>query len=272
MNRINERSVGGVVFRTANAFEQAGGLAHGFSTRFGGVSEGIWNSMNLGVSRGDEPDRVRENYRRFFAAIGASMDRVAMTNQVHEAEIRTVTQADWKSDIYEKKGYEADGLITDTPGVALVIFSADCLPILCYDPVKRVICAVHAGWRGTVAGIARRAVEKMRTDYGCRAEDILAAIGPGISKCHFETHAEVPEAVRGILSPEEAEPCITEDGNGKYHVDLKAVNTALLRQAGVREAHLTVDPECTYCLHEKYWSHRITGGERGSQGAVIQLL
>ena len=91
MNRINERSVGGVVFRTANAFERAGGLAHGFSTRLGGVSEGIWASMNLGLTRGDEPERVRENYRRFFAAIGADMDRIVMTNQVHEAEIRTVT-------------------------------------------------------------------------------------------------------------------------------------------------------------------------------------
>ena len=272
MNLMKEYNVGGVVFRTADAFERADGLVHAFSTRFGGVSEGIWASMNLGLGRGDEPDRVRENYRRFFVAIGARTDKIVMSSQVHETEIRTVTDRDWKSDIYEKNGYEADGLITDRPGVALVIFSADCLPILFYDPVKKVICAVHAGWRGTVGGIAPKAVEKMVSDYGCRREDILCAIGAGISKCHFETHGEVPAAVRTVLSEEEAAGCITEDGNGKYHVDLKAVNAALLKNAGLPGENVTVDPECTYCLHEKYWSHRVTNGERGSQAAVIQLL
>lgn len=268
---MTERRVNGVVFRTAHRFDAAGGVVHAFSTRLGGVSRGIWASMDLGTTRGDDPEHVRENYRRFFAAVGASMDKLVMSNQVHGAEIRTVRPADYKTDLYAPEGYEADGLITDEPGVALVIFSADCLPILFYDPVKRVICAVHAGWRGTAAGIAEKAVETLAADYGCDRKDILAAIGPGISQCHFETHDDVPDAVRAVL-PGEAEGCLLDHGNGKYHVDLKGVNAALLRRAGLREENITVDPDCTFCLPEKYWSHRATGGARGSQAAVIQLL
>lgn len=268
---IAERKVHGVVFRSAKPFEARGGVAHGFSTRLGGVSLGIWASMNLGTTRGDDPEHVRENYRRFLAAIGASGGQLAMSHQVHGAHIRTVRPGDCNADPYAPQDYEADGLITDAPGVALAVFSADCLPILFYDPVRRVVCAVHAGWRGTAAGIAPRAVEKMTADYGCHPKNILAAIGPGISHCHFETHADVPDALRRVL-PEGAEDYLLDHGNGKYHVDLKGVNAALLRRAGVPGENITIDLDCTVCLPEKYWSHRVTAGARGSQAAVIQLL
>lgn len=271
MNEITEHNVNGVVFRTADRLCAAGGVVHGFSTRLGGVSEGICASMNLGTTRGDEPDRVAENYRRFFAAIGASMDKLVMSNQVHGTQIRTALPSDYKTDLYTEEGYEVDGLITDEPGVALVIFSADCLPLLFYDPAKRVVCAVHAGWRGTVAGIASKAVDKMAGDYGCDRKNILAAIGPGISLCHFETHADVPDAVRAVLPGCEADACIQDHGTGKYHVDLKRVNAFLLRRAGLTEDHVTIDGDCTACLPEKYWSHRMMAGLRGSQAAVIQL-
>ena len=153
-----------------------------------------------------------------------------------------------------------------------MIFSADCLPVLLYDPVKRVICAVHAGWRGTVAGIVPKGVEKMRLEYGCDPSDILAAIGPGISRCHFETHRDVPDGVREILTAAEADRCIQDHGTGKYHVDLKRVNGILLEKAGVLPEHITIDPECTACDTTKYWSHRVLGGQRGSQIALIQLV
>jgi copper oxidase (laccase) domain-containing protein len=171
---MTEHDREGVVFRTADAFTEAGGVIHGFSTRFGGVSDGIWTSMNLGTTRGDDPDRVRENYRRFFGAVGANLDGVVMSNQVHGTEIRVATTADIKKDLYDPEGYEVDGLMTDVPGLALVIFSADCLPVLLYDPVKKAVCAVHGGWRGTVAGIAPKAVRQLGEVYGSRPEDILA--------------------------------------------------------------------------------------------------
>ena len=119
----------GVVFLTSSLLP----VPHAFSTRLGGVSLGMWESLNLGVSRGDDPDHVRENYRRFFAAIGADGRHLATTNQVHGGVVRCITTADLKDDPYDKVGYEADGLMTDLPGVALVIYSADCIPILFYE-------------------------------------------------------------------------------------------------------------------------------------------
>lgn len=268
--KISMREKDGVSYLSADGFEAAGGVAHGFSTRMGGVSTGICESMNLGTTRGDEPDCVRENYRRFLAAIGAPSPHIAMSNQVHGDVVRPVTCADIKPDIYTPEPYEVDGLVTDIPGVTLVVFSADCLPILLYDPVRRVIAAAHAGWRGTAAGIAERAVEKM-TFYGSRPEDILAAIGPGISKCCFETHEDVPNAMTAALGVS-ATPFIEPIENGKFKLDLKGINAMRLEKAGLLCEHIAVSEACTACHPELYWSHRRTEGVRGSQAAMIQLL
>ncbi len=267
---VNEHTVNGVTFLSCDGFSAAGGVVHGFSTRLGGVSEGLWSSMNLGTTRGDHPDHVRENYRRFCAAIGADVHRIAMSNQVHSDVVRTITSADVKSDLYDPEGYEADGLVTDIPGTALVIFSADCLPILFYDPVRRVAAAVHAGWRGTALGITGRTVDKMAERYGCRPQDILCAIGPGLSGCCFETHEDVPNAMTAALG-RDALPCIETLPTGKYKLDLKALNTLWMTRAGILPEHIAVSPACTACAPDKYWSHRGTGERRGSQAAVIQL-
>ena len=261
----------GVTFLAAESFRTDGGVAHGFSTRLGGVSEGIFSSLNLGFNRGDNPDHVRENYRRFCTAIGADVNGIVMTGQVHGTEIRTADPALIKPDVCAPTEYDCDGLITDQPGLVLTVFTADCIPILLYDPVRRVIAAVHAGWRGTAQDIAGNAVRKMRQDYGCRAENILAAIGPGISQCCFETHADVPDAMITALG-DVAKPHITHLENGKFRVDLKGINAALLMRAGVTADHVEVSTDCTACLHETYWSHRVTQGQRGSQAAMIQLI
>lgn len=260
----------GVVFRTADALEAAPGVRHAFSTRLGGVSQGDLASMNLGTTRGDEPERVRENYRRFCAAVGLRADRVAMSNQVHGDCVRLITTADVKRDIYDPEGYQADGLVTDVPGVTLTVFSADCIPVLLYDPVRRVIAAVHAGWMGTAKGIVRKAAERMTGVFGCKAEDILAAVGPGISKCCFETHADVPNAMTEGMGAK-ALPHIRPLEGGKYMVDLKGLNACWLKGAGIPEGNISIDPECTMCHPEKYWSHRAHGARRGSQAAMIAL-
>lgn len=267
---MTEQQVNGVTFLAADGFLAAGGVAHGFSTRLGGVSEGIYASMNLGVTRGDDPERVTENYRRFCAAVGADVTGIVMSSQVHGTVIRTVTRADVKAGLHDPIGYECDGLITDLPGLALTVFSADCIPVLLYDPVRRVIAAVHAGWRGTAGNIAGKAVQKMREDYGCRSENVLAAIGPGISQCCFETHSDVPDAMTASLG-DLAKPHILSVENGKFRVDLKGINAALLMQAGVSPGHIEVSGHCTACLPQLYWSHRVTQGQRGSQAAMIQL-
>ena len=268
---IHDKISAGVTYLSAASFEQAGGVAHGFSTRLGGVSTGIYESLNLGSTRGDDPEHVRENYRRFFAAVGADLSTVAMTNQVHSDVVRPVTTADIKACLLDQEPYEADGLVTDIPGVALVIFSADCLPVLLYDPVRRVIAAVHAGWRGTALAIAGRAAARMVSDYGSSPGDIRAAIGPGIGPCCFETHGEVPAAMEEAYGPAAA-PFLRPFPGGKFRVDLKGLNALALTRAGVDPARIDTDGDCTMCLPEKYWSHRRLGDRRGSMAALIQLL
>ena len=261
----------GVPYLHCDAMDAAGGVAHGFSTRLGGVSEGIYESLNLGLNRGDDREKVLENYRRFTAAIGADMEGLVLSSQVHGDVVRTVTTGDKGKGIFAKCDYEADGLITDVPGICLAVFSADCLPILLYDPVRRVVAAVHAGWRGTAIGIVTRAVEKMRDVYGSAPADILAAIGPGISKCCFETDEDVPNAMTEAMGAA-ALHAMELRKSGKFHVDLKRLNALRLERAGLSADHISISEACTMCQHEQFWSHRYTRGQRGSQASMIQLL
>lgn len=266
---LTERMIKGIPLQISPVLERAG-IPHGFTTRLGGVSEGIFSSLNLGANRGDDPARVRENYRRVCAALGVDGGKLVFSSQVHGDVVRAVTPADAGKGLDRRVDYDADGLITDVPELTLVVFGADCLTILLCDPVRRVIAAVHAGWRGTALGIAAKAVEAMARDYGCERENILAAIGPGISKCCFETGEEVPQAMTAALG-EEALPYMTEVGGGKYKVDLKGLNTLWLSHSGILTTKIDISPDCTLCRPDKYWSHRYTKGERGSQAALISL-
>ena len=249
-----------------------GGCVHGFSTRLGGVSPAPWDSLNLGAGRGDEPAHVAENFRRFCAAVGADSAALVKNHQVHSDRIRRVGPDDQLPDPAAPGVLEADGLVTDRPGVCLTIFSGDCIPILLYDPVRRVVSAAHAGWRGTAAGIAAQAVEAMSDRYGCDPGHILAAIGPGIGPCCFETHADVPDGLRAGLG-ERAEPFIRPLSTpGKYRVDLKGANARWLELAGVPAGQIALCSACTACDLENFWSHRVQGDARGSMAAMIQLV
>ena len=248
------------------------GTVHGFSTRLGGVSPAPWENLNLGANRGDDPNRVRENFSRFCAALGADVTALVKNHQVHSDRVRPVTAADIQSDPAAPGVFEADGLITDVPGICLTVFSGDCIPILFYDPQARVIAAVHAGWRGTAAGIAARAAEAMVRDYGCAPEHILAAIGPGIGPCCFETHADVPEGLWAGLGAD-AEPFIRPlPGGGKFPVDLKRANARWLERSGLTPDHIALCTACTACRLDTFWSHRVQGNARGSMAAMIQLV
>ena len=161
----------------------------------------------------------------------------------------------------------ADALVTDVPGIPLIVFSADCNVLLLHDPVRRVIGAAHAGWRGTAAGIAAETVRVMAEDYGCDPADLRAAIGPAIGPCCFETDGDVPEALRAALGAA-AEPFMAWNGS-KWHIDLKAVNALWLQKAGV--THIDICDHCTACRPDLYWSHRKMGLRRGEQAALIAL-
>ncbi len=238
--------------------------AHAFTTRLGGVSEGCLSALNIGCHRGDDPQNVAKNYAVLAEAVGFCVENTVFAHQIHSDIIRRVTKADAVG-IDHHLYPECDGLITNDPGTALVVFTADCTPILLQDPVTGAVGAVHAGWRGTAMDIAGKAVRAMVREFGCEAKHIRAAIGPNIGFCCFQTDAEVPSAIRDAFG-REAEPFIRPE-NDKFYVNLKAVNALALCRAGVES--INISGECTMCSCDRYWSHRATGGRRGSQGAVI---
>lgn len=239
-------------------------VPHCFTTRLGGVSTGYLASLNIGANRGDEMENVADNYRILGDAIGFSRDNLVLTRQLHTDIVRTVTKADHIT--LDHRDYPAcDALISNDPGVALVVFTADCTPILLHDPVTGAVGAVHAGWRGTAADIAGKTVASMVAQFGCRPEDIRAAIGPNLDVCCFETDADVPQAM-GLTFGQDVEEHIHPQEN-KFYVNLKAINAHALCRRGVTKIEISAD--CTMCSHETYWSHRFTRGMRGSQGAII---
>ena len=239
-------------------------VPHAFTTRFGGISTGPQESLNLAFGNGDTMENVEANLRLLAKGLGFDPKALVLTRQTHSDIVRVVSRADHQG-FCHREYPECDALCTDDPGTALLVFTADCTPILFYDPVTGAVGAAHAGWRGTAAGIAGKVVETMTAAFGTDPADLRCAIGPNVGICHFETDADVPEAMLAAFG-DDAAPYISKTGE-KYHLDLKAINAMVLRRAGV--THIEISGECTMCQSQRFWSHRVTQGIRGSQGAVI---
>lgn len=267
--RIHEKD--GVVYLTFSKLEAAGVL-HAFSTRLGGVSEGELSAMNLSFHRGDSPEAVMENHRRFAGAVGYDAEKLVFSDQVHTTRIYPVTEADCGKGITRESDIiGVDGLVTDRPGIPLITFYADCVPLFFFDPVQRVVALAHSGWRGTVAGIGRRMIEYMEQNYNARAEDILCAIGPSICQHCYEISEDVAEEFQRVFSAEQYADFMQDTGNGKYHLDLWKANQYILLEVGITEEHLETTDLCTCCNPEVLFSHRASHGKRGNLGAVIML-
>lgn len=268
---LNTRRDQDLVYYTFPAFDAVPFVRHGFSTRLGGVSEGIYASMNLSFTRGDDPEKVRENFRRICKSMGVSEEQVVVSAQEHHTVIHNATAADRGRGVTRDRGYtDIDGLLTDEPGVVLCTQYADCVPLFFLDPVKRVVGTSHSGWKGTVARIGAVTVDRMCSDYGCNRRDILAAVGPSIGPCCFEVDAPVYEAFSRMKEFDGG--CYQARPGGKFHIDLWEVNRRILQASGISPEHITVTDLCTRCRPDVFWSHRATGKDRGSLAGFIALV
>ncbi len=254
-------------YLTFPLLEETGGVRHLFTTRLGGVSQGIFSTMNLSVTRGDDKRCVEENYRRIAEVLGCSPEDMTASHQTHTTNIRRVTAADRGKGVTRPRDYsDVDGLMTDEPGIVLVTYFADCVPLYFVDPVHRAVGLAHSGWRGTAAGMGACMVKAMGDAYGTRPEEIYAAVGPSICADCYEVGGDVaqqfaafPGAVRAGRRP------------GKYQLDLWKANLQVLCGAGVKRERIAVTDICTCCNSEYLFSHRASQGRRGNMGAFLGL-
>lgn len=262
----------GVIWLTYPAFEQFADIVHGFSTRLGGVSEGIYASMNLSFTRGDKDAAVYENYRRFADALGFSERDIVTSDQTHTANVRIITEEDRGNGITKPRPYtDVDGMITNVRGLVLATFYADCVPLYFVDPVHHAIGLSHSGWRGTVAKIGAVTIRKMQETYGTDPADVYAAIGPSICQECYEVSEDVILEFQKSFAPEHWEKLFYKKENGKYQLNLWEANKIIFTEAGITEKHISMPGICTCCNPEFLFSHRASHGKRGNLGAFLGL-
>ena len=258
----------GVPYLSFKALDDTGLAVNGFSTRMGGASRGKFSTMNFSYSRGDAAEDVLENFTRMAAALGVERDRMVVSHQTHTVNLRRAG----KGVVRERDYRDIDGLITDVPGLTLVTFYADCVPLYLLDPVNRAIGLSHSGWRGTVKRMGQVTVDAMKEAFGTKPEDLIACVGPSICRDCFEVGGEVVEEFREAFGPEHREALYCQGKRpGKYQLDLWKANEIVLLDAGVKKDHLEVTDVCTCCNPELLFSHRASHGKRGNLGAFLCL-
>lgn len=257
-------------YLTYDRLARINGIRHAFSTRLGGISTGCCAEMNLSFGRGDSDETVLENYRIFCKSTGFKTESLVASAQDHHTFVRRVGKAERGIGIYRPRDLQSvDALITNEKEVTLVTYYADCTPLFFVDQAKRAIGLAHAGWRGTVGKIGAEVIKKMRSEFGTDPADLVCAIGPAISKCCYEVNEPVAEQFR--LAFGSSESVIYEKGGGKYNLDLLQANRLVLLENGVKDENIVVSDLCTKCHSDLLWSHRATGGKRGTMAAFMAL-
>lgn len=261
-----EKQVGEVRYLTYPILEETSMVHHGFSTRVGGVSRGIYSTMNLSFAQGDEEEKVFENYRRMTQAVGVQNRYLVKAAQTHTTNVHKVTEQN-KEDVLQ----DVDGLITDCDKVCLVTTYADCVPLFFVDVRNRAIGLSHSGWRGTVGKIGQKTLFRMKEEYGTNPEDVLVAIGPSICRDCYEVSEDVINEFRSSFDDIYWKEMFYQKANGKYQLDLWKTNEILLKEAGILPEHIAVTNICTCCNSELLFSHRATKGQRGAMAAFLAL-
>lgn len=263
---FDERIQNGVPFLSYPLIEGTGIVRHGFSTRLGGVSKGYCATMNISITRGDDPEAVTENKRRIAGAIGVSPGDMTFTHQTHTTNVAVVRKEDRGG-----RFMDTDGMVTNVPGICLVTFYADCVPLFFVDPVRKAIGLSHSGWRGTVGKIGRVTVERMKKEYGTDPGDVIAAVGPSICQDCYEVSEDVIQEFREAFEEDRWSELFYQKENGKYQLNLWRANEVIFLEAGIKKEHIAVTNVCTHCNPKILFSHRATGGKRGNLSAFLAL-
>lgn len=265
-NIFEEKVVNDVPFLSYPLLEKTGIVNHGFSTRLGGVSTGHCSTMNISTTRGDDPESIAENKRRIAGAIGVDVDSMTFTHQTHTTNVAVVKETDRGG-----RFLETDGMITNVPGICLVTFYADCVPLYLVDPVKKAIGMSHSGWRGTVGKMGKVTVQKMVEEYGCNPADIVAAIGPSICQDCYEVSEDVIDEFKKNFDENLWGDLFYQKENGKYQLNLWRANEEVFLEAGIKKNHIAVTNVCTHCNPDILFSHRTSGFNRGNLSAFLAL-
>ena len=272
--KVQINRAGDVEYLTFPLLAQTGIVRHLFTTRVGGVSEGIYSTMNLSYTRGDRKEAVDENFRRIAGVLGCGLQDIVCADQTHTVNLRVVSGRDGGKGILRLRDYaDVDGLLTDEPGVVLATFYADCVPLYFVDTRRRAVALAHSGWRGTAARMGRCVVQRMREEYGTDPADIVAAIGPSICRDCYEVSGDVADVfAEEFCGRGQADEILSARGGGKYQLDLWRANEIVLTEAGIPEGQIQTTDLCT-CHNSGYlFSHRASHGRRGNLGAFLGLL
>jgi polyphenol oxidase len=259
---LDRHQPNGLAYYTFSSLDAFAQIRHGVTTRHGGVSTAPYQTLNISKGLGDDPLAVDENLQRVCLALAIRREHVVSPNQRHTANVCRVDEND--------RGRVCagfDALITDRPGVPLLLRYADCTPVLIYDPPHHAIAVIHSGWRGTVQGIVRSTLAAMKQAYDSRPADLVAAIGPSIGPCCYEVGAEVEDAVRTAFASSEG--LLPKGRSDRRHFDLWAANRRWLSDEGVRQ--IEVAELCTACHTADFYSHRAEHGRTGHFGAIMEL-
>ncbi|MCH5258541.1 MAG: peptidoglycan editing factor PgeF [Lachnospiraceae bacterium] len=272
--QVKQNRMGEVEYLTFPLLSRTGMVRHLFSTRVGGVSKGIYSTMNLSYTRGDDKEAVDENFRRIADVLGCEVGDIVCSDQTHTVNLRVASSKDGGKGILIPKDYaDTDGLLTDEPGLVLATFYADCVPLYFVDTRRRAIALAHSGWRGTVARMGRCVTEKMKDVYGTDPSDIVAVVGPSICQACYEVSEDVAEAFAQEFHGEgQTNEILLSKGGGKYQLDLWRANEIVLIEAGIPTEQIQVTDLCTCHNSDYLFSHRASQGKRGNLGAFLGLV
>jgi YfiH family protein len=247
-------------------------IKHGFSTRLGGLSHDCFSSMNLGYTRGDDKITVDENYKLISESIGLSWKDLVATEQVHETIVHLVTDKDRGKGIIKERDYSGvDGLITNTKGVPLVTYYADCVPLYLVDTKNKAIGLSHSGWRGTVKKMGQVTMKAMEDNFGTNPEDLVVVIGPSICSECYEVSEDVANDFRNVFDQDALKTILRVNENGKYDLNLWEANRRIFLDMNVPALNINVSEVCTCCNSDILFSHRVNGDKRGTLAAFLMI-